>query len=110
MDWEKLVYDFLAGGGLIATVLALGKVFGPMIAGIIAALPLRLGTTLFLSGISNGPAFVTSMLRGSIPASIGAFGFMITLAKTTTKFGLLKSFILACVVCLIIIYMGLLIQ
>jgi len=106
MDWEKLAYDFLIGGGLIATVLALGKVFGPMIAGIIAALPVRLGTTLFLSGISNSPAFVAGMLRGSIPTSLGAFGFMVTLARTTTRFGMLKSFILACSVCLIIIFFG----
>jgi hypothetical protein len=110
MDWERLVYDFIAGGALIATILALAKVFGPFIAGIIAALPVRLGATLFLSGITNSPAFVTGMLRGSIPASFGAFGFMVTLSKTTTRLGLWKSFILACVVCLLIIFAGLSIQ
>ncbi len=110
MDWEKLLYDFLIGGGLIATVLALGKVFGPMIAGIIAALPVRLGATLFLSGMTNSPEFVLGMLRGSIPGSLGSFGFMATLAKTTKKFGLWKSFVLACIVCLIIIYVGVSVQ
>ncbi len=110
MDWQKLLYDFIAGGALIATVLALAKIFGPFIAGIIAALPIRLGTTLFLSGITNSPEFVLGMLRGSIPGSLGSFGFMVTLAKTTKKFGIWKSFILACVVCLIIVFAGVLIQ
>jgi hypothetical protein len=48
------------------------------------------------------------MLKGSIPASIGAFGFMITIAKTTGKLGMCKSFVFACGVCLIIIFFGVL--
>jgi hypothetical protein len=110
MDWQKLLYDFIAGGALIATVLALGKVFGPTLAGIVAALPVRLGATLFLSGISNSPEFVIGMLRGSIPASLGAFGFMITLARTTKRLGMLKSFILAVAVCALIIFAGVSVQ
>jgi hypothetical protein len=106
MDLQKLIYDFIAGGAMIATVLAIGKVFGPAIAGIIAALPVRLGATLFLSGVEGGPAFVLQMLRGSVPTSVGAFGFMLTLAKTTKRLGMLRSFILSITVCVIIIIIG----
>ena len=91
---------------MIATVLAIGKVFGPAIAGIIAALPVRLGTTLFLSGVTNSPEFVLGMLKGSVPTSIGAFGFIITLSRTTKRLGMLKSFILSIAVCVIIIFIG----
>lgn len=106
MDWQRILYDFIAGGAMIATVLAIGKVFSPAIAGIIAALPVRLGATLFLSGMTNSPEFVLGMLRGSIPTSIGAFGFMVTLSKTTKRMGMRKSFILSMTVCAIIIVIG----
>jgi hypothetical protein len=110
MDLQQTLYDFIAGGALIATVLALGRVFGPALAGIVAALPVRLGATLLLSGVSNSPGFVLGMLRGSIPASLGALGFMTTLSRTTTRFGMLKSFILAVAVCVLIILAGVSIQ
>jgi hypothetical protein len=105
MVWEFL-FDFLLGGGLIACVLAIGKYFGPLIAGIIAALPVRLGTTLFLAGMGNDVVFATEMIKGVLPGSLGALGFMIILSNTTLKFGLWKSFILACLTCLMIVYGG----
>lgn len=110
MAFKEILFSFFAGGGLIAIVLAAAKIFGPLIAGIIAALPVRLGTTLFISGISYSPDFVLGMLRGSIPTSMGAFAFMIVLAKTTGKLGIVKSFLLACFVCVLIIYSGLMIS
>ncbi len=106
MDLQRLIVDFIAGGSMIATVLAIGKVFGPAIAGIIAALPVRLGTTLLLSGIANDPGFVLGMLRGSVPTSIGAFGFMMTLSRTTKSLGMQKSFILSIAACAVIILIG----
>jgi len=97
MDAGRLLGEFLAGGGLIALILALARFFGPTAAGILAALPVRLGATLFMGGFSQGSEFAIQMLRGSVPSSIGAFAFMVTLARTS-KHGMAAAFIVACLV------------
>ena len=106
----ELGENFLLGGFLIAIVLAIGKLLGPFIAGIIAALPVRLGTTLFMGGISNDPSFVLEMIRGALPGSLGALFLMITLSLSVKRLGILKSFALACMICLAVVYTGYSIQ
>ena len=69
----------------------------PLTAGIMAALPIRLGATIFMGGLSQGSGFALQMLRGSIPSSIGAFAFMLTLARAS-KHGMPLAFIAACAV------------
>ena len=59
-----------------------------------------------MSLYEHDPGFVLEMLRGSVPTSIGAFGFMITLSRTTKRFGMHKSFMLSIAVCLVIILVG----
>jgi len=97
MDAGRLLVEFLAGGGLIALFLALARFFGPTAAGIMAALPIRLGATLFMGGFTQGSDFALQMLKGSIPSSIGAFAFMLTLARAS-KHGMPLAFIAACAV------------
>lgn len=110
MDWQRLIVDFFVGGGLIAFVVALLHFVGPMLGGIIASIPLRIGITMFLGGISEGSAFVLGMLRGSIPATFGAFSFMIVLSRSTRKLGILRSFSLASLICILVTYVGVVIQ
>ena len=110
MDWQKLLFDFIVGGGLIAIVVALVQLVGPLVGGIFATFPIRVGITMFLGGISEGPGFVLGMLRGSIPGSFGAFSFMIVLSRVTRRFGIKKSLALAMLTCLLVVYIGMVIQ
>ena len=110
MDWQRLLFDFLIGGGLIASVIAVLQFAGPMIGGILASVPTRIGATMFIGGVTEGPGFVLEMLRGSIPGSFGAFSFMIVLSRMTRKLGILKSFPFATVICIIVVYIGMVVQ
>jgi hypothetical protein len=105
MFWE-LGQNFLLGGFLIALALAIGKLVGPFIAGIIAALPVRLGATLFLGGISNDVSFVLEMIKGAVPGSLGALCFMVVLSLTVKRVGVPKAFVLGCLACLAVVYIG----
>lgn len=110
MDWQKLLFDFLVGGGLIAIVVAVVQLVGPMVGGIIATFPIRIGITMFLGGISEGSGFVLGMLRGSIPGSFGSFSFMIVLSRATKRLGIGRSLALATLTCLLVVYIGMVIQ
>jgi hypothetical protein len=107
MSPEKLISDFILGGFLIAGVLAIANFIGPFMAGVIAALPVRVWATLLLGGVSGTEQFVLEMLRGVIPGSIGSLAFMTTLAKTTRRYGIVRSFVIACIICLVVTYVSL---
>ncbi len=107
MSLSKLVVDFFIAGGLIAVVLEIANLMGPFIAGIIAALPLRVWMTLLIAGTTESPEFIMSLLRGIIPGSFGAWTFMITLSFSTRKWGIWKSFALACITCTCVTLIGL---
>ena len=110
MDWQRLLFDFMVGGGLIAIVITLFQFVSPLIGGILASIPLRIGITMFLGGVYEGSGFVIGMLRGSIPGSFGAFSFMIVLSRVTRRLGIWKSFSLATLVCILVVYIGVMIQ
>jgi hypothetical protein len=63
---RNIAWDFLIGGALVAGALVVGALYSPMLAGVIAALPIRLVTTLALAGNQNGTPFVRQMLEGTI--------------------------------------------
>jgi hypothetical protein len=106
---ERLIPDFLIGGSMIAGVLAVAHFLGPFLAGIIAALPVRLGATLFLGGIAGSSEFFLGLLRGIIPANFGTLCFIVMLAKTTRRYGVWKSFALSWAVCIAVTWIGLMI-
>ncbi len=110
MDWQKLLFDFVVGGGLIAFVVALFHFVSPLMGGILASIPVRVGITMFLGGVSEGSEFVLGMLRGSIPGSFGAFSFMIVLSRATRRLGIWKSFSLASLICILVTCIGVVIQ
>jgi hypothetical protein len=109
MDWQRLLSDFIIGGGLIALVVAIVQLLGPFMGGIVASMPIRVGITMFLGGLFEGSGFVIGMLSGSIAGSVGAFAFMIVLSRMTRKLGTIKSISLATLMCLIVVYFGLII-
>ena len=110
MDWQRLLLDFFIGGGLIAIVVAMFQFVSPLVGGILASIPVRIGITMFLGGVYEGSGFVLGMLRGSIPGSFGAFSFMIVLSRFTRRLGTWKSFSLATLVCILVVYIGVAIQ
>ncbi|MBN2330743.1 MAG: hypothetical protein JXC85_02910 [Candidatus Aenigmarchaeota archaeon] len=110
MDWQRLLFDFMIGGGLIAAVVSVFHFVSPLIGGIIAAVPVRIGITMFLGGIAEGSGFVLGMLRGSIPGSFGAFSFMFVLSRATRRLGIWRSFSIATLVCVLVVCIGLVMQ
>ncbi|MFQ5648201.1 MAG: hypothetical protein ACE5FW_03105 [Candidatus Aenigmatarchaeota archaeon] len=105
MAW-KVLSDFLIGGFLVAFILLVAKAVGPFIGGIVAALPIRLGVAYGLAGAASGEAFATQMAIGALPGSLGALGFMVVLSRATRRLGITRSFLLACLACLIIVSLG----
>jgi hypothetical protein len=99
MSLIKPVIDFIIAGGLIAFVIELGVIFGPALAGIVAALPLRVWATL-LVGAASGTEFVSSLVYGMVPAGIGAIAFTYALVLSLDRLGIWKSFALSWVVCI----------
>jgi len=91
---------------MIAVVLALAGVIGPFMAGIVAALPIRVWATLLLGGAGESLDFVSGMLRGIIPSSFGALFFMLVLSRFTVRHGVARSFALASVVCTVVTVLG----
>jgi hypothetical protein len=109
MSLSKLALDFIIGGAMIASVLAIANFIGPFMAGVIAALPVRIWATLLLGGVSGSSEFLMGMLRGVIPGSFGSLSFMIVLAKVTSRHGIMRSFALASAACLLVTYVALVI-
>ncbi len=101
MVWQKLVQEFLIGGFLVAIALFFGMQFGPILAGVIATLPIRLGTTLLLGGAYEGNAFAMKMVEGSLLTYVGTFLFLVVLFFGIPRIGIAKSFAIASVVCLV---------
>lgn len=101
--WSKIITDFLIGGGLITSAIFVGMLTSPLIGGLIAALPIRVGITILLGGIHEGTEFATKMLEGSLLTFFGTFTFLLGLYYGIPRFGLLKGFALASVGCLIVV-------
>lgn len=98
--WQKLLQEFLFGGAIIALAIAVGITVSPVIGGVIATLPIRLGTTLFLGGVYQGKEFTQKMLEGSLLTYPATFLFIIALFVGIPRIGLLKSFALASILCI----------
>lgn len=98
----RILLDFLIGGGLVAIALAVGFLFSPLVAGVIAALPIRVGATIFLGGVHEGAEFAHKMVEGGLLTYAGTLGFFLVLYYAIPRFGLLKSFGGAVVVALAI--------
>lgn len=99
---DRIALDFLLGGILVALAVYVGIVAGAIFGGIIAALPIRLGVTILLSH-SEGPQFTQQMIEGSLLTYVGTLFFLLTLYFGYPKYGLLKSFVAASIVALIVI-------
>lgn len=101
--WEKILINFLIGGALIAIALAIGMLVNPVFGGLVAALPIRLGTTILLSGLNEGQGFASKMVEGSLLTYIGTFFFLISLWYLIPKIGFIKGFVISSAVCVSII-------
>jgi len=101
--WRDILINFLFGGILIAIAIAIGMIVGPVFGGLIAALPIRLGATIFLSGIKEGDKFAFKMVEGSLLTYIGTFLFLISLWCLIPKIGFLKGFVISSIICIVAI-------
>jgi hypothetical protein len=100
---RKFMENFLAGGALVAFALWVSYFTSPVIGGIVAALPVRLSITWILAGIREGRGFAAEMARGSIVGMIGNLCFTLTLLITIMALGIGMSFLLALLICGLII-------
>jgi hypothetical protein len=100
MDWGKLLSDFLMGGVFISVAVLIARLLSPLAGGIIAALPLRLVITLLLGGAGDS-SMAYGMIKGVIPANIGAFTFALSLSFLPERFDAKNSFLLASLVCIL---------
>ena len=103
MVWQELVQEFLIGGFLVAVALFFGMQFGPIIAGVIATLPIRLGSTLLLGGAYEGKEFAMKMVEGSLLTYVGTFLFLVVLFFGIPRIGIMRSFVAAAIVCFVTI-------
>jgi hypothetical protein len=100
---RKFTENFLVGGTLVAFALWVSYFTSPVVGGIIAALPIRLSITWILAGLREGKEFAAEMARGSIVGMIGNLCFTLTLLITIIALGIGMSFLLALVICGVII-------
>ncbi len=100
MNAEKVFYDFLVGGGLIAVVLAIASILSPFIGGLIAVIPIRLGLTIFIAGISSDASFTSEIARGGLTGSLSACIFVVSLSYSAKRIGVWRGFCLSWVLCL----------
>jgi hypothetical protein len=101
--WKKILVEFLLGGMLIAFAIAIGMLIDPVFGGLIAALPIRLGATIFLGGMSEGEKFALKMVEGSLLTYIGTFFFLVALRYFIPRLGLATSFVISSIICVAII-------
>lgn len=75
LEPREILFDFTLGGGLVAAAVAVAALFGGVLAGIIAALPIRLAVSLgFLQ--SRTPEVMDAAVRGMLSAGVGYFAFV----------------------------------
>ena len=100
---EKILLDFLIGGALVSVAIGIGIAIGAIYGGIIAALPIRLGVTIFLSS-GQGDLFLKEMIEGSLLTYIGTLFFLLTLYYGFPKFGLINALIIATIIATVTIF------
>lgn len=97
--WKNLLLDFILGGGLIALVVGIAHFIGATIAGLVAALPFRLGVSLLLIWFHQGEEEATKAIGGTLYGLLGAFVFVLSLYFLAQKFRFLESLIMATGLC-----------
>ena len=100
---RKFIENFIVGGALVVFALWISNFTNPAIGGIIAALPIRFSITWILAGLREGKEFASKMARGSIVGMIGNICFTLTLFITIMILGIGASFVLATVICALVI-------
>ncbi|MFC2162590.1 DUF3147 family protein [Candidatus Altiarchaeota archaeon] len=95
MDITDFVRDFVIGGLLISVAVLVGVFVNPVLGGIIAGAPLRLASSILLSGMHEGDELAYEMARGALYGVAGALVFAIVLVIMIPRQGLMKSFLTA---------------
>jgi len=103
---SKILADFLVGGFLISAAVYIAEILGPVFGGSFAALPVRVGGTIFLAGTSGGSSMAYSMAVGALSGSLGAFVFSVVLSLAPQKIGIFRSFFLAVTLCGLLVYLS----
>ena len=103
-QYHKILIDFILGGLLISITLLISDILGPLLGGGFAALPIRVGATIFIAGAAGGETIAYEMSKGALSGLCGAFTFALILSFTPRKIGITKSFIAAIFLCAIVIY------
>ncbi len=101
--YHKILIDFIFGGLLISIALLISDILGPLICGGFAALPVRVGATIFIAGAAGGETIAYEMSKGALSGLFGAFSFALILSFAPQKIGITKSFIAALLLCALVI-------
>ena len=99
---KKFAKDFIAGGAVVSLALWLASLFGPVIGGIFAGLPIRLAATIAFER-RKGAEYIERMSKGALLGFIANFSFMLTLIFCLNTLTLYHAFITASIVCLTVI-------
>ncbi|RLG14258.1 MAG: hypothetical protein DRN71_03340 [Candidatus Nanohalarchaeota archaeon] len=102
-QYHKILIDFIFGGLLISIALLISDILGPLISGEFAALPIRVGATIFIAGAAGGETVAYEMSKGALSGLFGAFTFALVLSFTPRKIGITNSFIAALFLCALVI-------
>ncbi len=105
MLWKKFLFDFVLGGLIVAIVVLVANLISPVIAGIIAAMPIRLATSLFLIKFHEGEYAAVEACRGILHGAMGVLVFAVSLTLLTKKFEFYPSFGVASVLCIVTTYL-----
>ncbi|MFH1402767.1 MAG: DUF3147 family protein [Candidatus Altiarchaeota archaeon] len=101
MDYRKFAIDFIIGGMMVAGAVTVGVLVNPALGGIMAGAPLRLASTIFLTGMHEGDKLAYEMAKGSLYAVLGTLLFSLSLVYLMPKVGLTRSFVLSTTVWMI---------
>jgi uncharacterized membrane protein (GlpM family) len=100
---KRFILDFLIGGFMVAASLLVAATLSPIAGGIIAGLPIRMGTTLAIVGYREGGEKLQKTARGALVGMIGSLGFTLTLYFTLLLLSFMVSFVLSLSICMGII-------
>jgi multidrug efflux pump subunit AcrB len=100
---KQIAYDFIIGGSLVSVSLLVAELLSPVLGGLMAALPVRLGITLGLLAFREDDRGFHRIARGCLAGMTGSLAFTFCLYITLLSLGILLGFALSLSLCAAVI-------
>lgn len=98
MVWKKVLIDFFLAGSLIALIVAVAQYLSAVMAGILAALPIRLVISLLFIKITGNTSFI-DVSRGMLVSMTGYVAFVLSFYYFIRRIDFWYSLFIALILC-----------